>query len=861
MGRWRVLLSIILFAAGFGYLLFASFWATAKLPTSELGAENLWYHNCLRFYEKSATHILETATKTGKSTVCLLPETNTSGYMCSSPCNEGLAIELNRQAHASGRTVEIIWWDGYMFPSIPWSRASFSGHWWSGLDKRSIIADAQVSHTENQAVTVETVISNLTIDEKSGTFQTAFDLKIDGVSTITAGDTTMYTGSIKQLRWFVKKNMSVWVIIPIVLILVVLSGIWMVISRFRLFPFHYFYKPIPPPEDFVGPICIITGALFFFAIAYCIRFDRREAFYYKPNNLFFLVDRNSELISPSAVGARSQTKPGPQFVIQNTCLAVLEKLSERGYLRNYNSFWEWAIKIKEVLQCLYESPKYELNQRWNPFLYFCSGREEGPTTLVGVSTPQHFAEAFGEETVSKRFYRESRLILPSAEVQEIASKHEIPEDQPRIAFLFTSACAPYQQEALAYLRQLSNLSSDKQIRNLKATFTVLLPTLPCTGSSEMYNFEEGKLLFARLGSDMVVQTNAAKYNLDTVWAQTAKQLQIPTDRITTSNISANRNDAHFDNITQVPIYQLEELDWNHRARWDNPTDLEPLRTNLLSINDPQKVRGQCTEIATLFTKFAEGRISKEQEPEYTIHILEAKKLDMSILVSAAVILCLFIFYSQYNMVFLDYYLRQKSVRILDWFWIIASFVLLLWYFLIQLWKAHEPMAYAFRGWADVSFIGMILLWLTLFAAPFLTFRLYCWSHSPLWFARIVTGFVAVMLAAVVFCSGLFINSYLIRFGIAIAVWPIILLLSFLLGSRPCCKDPQHGLLDIWRDPVVSCIGKCLLIVLFVHLAYGVTATNSAALELQPFTILFVWCTIGVLIIVSKKLTFWQEQGR
>jgi len=820
------------------------------------GKERLWHHACFRFYQEASQHIFTVAAQNGYSTVCLLPEVNQSNYMCSSPCNEGLALELDRWARQTGRSVELAWWDGsiltgfydrVLFRVVPQSSRWLSGRWWKGVKTKAALSAQELEQVKNDALTVQILISDALVDKK--TFKLTAGLRLgtrEGTSR--SYGPTVYAGSTKQIRWFVRKNFPAPALLSLIMITTTLLWPLCVVLS------YFWRQTVFPTEKFVGTLCIVAGLIFFFAIAYAVRFDRRQAFYYKPNNLFFLVDRNSELLFTPMSGRASSTRAGPQYVVQNTCMAVLDKLLDRGYIRARTSFWQcfWS---RMWLHWIYAPPKYELNMRWNPLLHFCSGREDGQNTQVGISAPRRFARAFKEEMLREPFYRESRLIMPAAETHEIAEKQAISEDEPTVSLLFTSACAPYEQEVRDYFRQINQINQVQQHGSDTKAFTVFLPTLPRTGSSGSYHFEEAKFLFASLGVDVVVQTNAMNYNLDDVLKRLVSELGLQWLSPSAKDTSARPQLLSRAKVLSIPIYQLKDLGSNHCAKWDTPKDLEALRTDLLGVKNPEKARKQCEQIAARFIEFADGVVRKEQEPEYTVHVLAANKTDMVVLIGLAVVLGFVIFCSQYNMMFLHNYLNERFIRLSDQLYLLLSLAALVLSFLFLLWLRHEPIVYAFRGWADVAFCGMMCLWLALFAAPFIAFRLYCWMFDRLWLVRIITGIIVAVLTFVIILVNTSQKSFGWRFlaSLVLCVFPVCVVL-LLERTRSLKADPFAGLLSVWRHPSVAFVGKFFLIALFALLAYGALGADTADLELYAFTIPAFWIIIGFAIRAAQWLT-------
>jgi len=780
--------------------------------------------------------------------------------MCSSPCNEGLALELDRQAISAGLKIETVWWDGNiltdfytrgLFALIPQSNALAGSQWFKGAGDKTRLSNAEVSQIKDRALTAEILISDVSVDREAGTFRAEFGVRVynkAGAPRVFGPRT--YTGSTKQLRWFVRRSAPFPRMVPSAFgafVLVVL--VWFVVGYHR--------SIVLPAERKMGWICILAGLFFLCAVFYGVRFRRRRAFYYKPNNLFFLVDRNSELILGRPGRSGQNTPPGPEFVIERTCLDVLENIKDRKYGYAEKPFWKWVFS-GGAWQYLYKPPKYELNQRWNPFLHFCSGREGEGVTHTGISTRRYFTQAFSSQISPKGYYRESRLVSPVIEVQALATQYGIPEDQPKVAMLFTSACAPYEQEVRNYLQALSELERRGRTTNPVAAFTVFFPTLPRTGSNSMYQFEEGKLLLASLGADTLVRTNEKGYDLARAWQNMTRQLQVQ-DLILKAPTFAQQTLRTAPSV-QIPIYQLTELGWTYREKWDTPTDLEARRADLLALKNTQEVGQQCEEIATRFVDFVKNRVLTEQQPEHTIHVLEAKRKDMFVLLTVvAVVLGFLIFSSQYNMTFLHHYLEQKSIRIWDWTCLLGSGVFLVLFFFWSMWRRHETAFWAFRGWADVAFCSIVSLWLALFAAPFVIFRLYCWSYNrgrnPLRDVRAISAAMVMCFVSVVLYCNTFIDSHALRFIAAFVPCLAVVLICLVEFARTdLIRLPYRGLLGIWRFPTVACFIKCLLIAFLARLIHGTINASGGALEREPYVISTLWVVIGVLIINARRLT-------
>src|SRR3990167_7483940 len=161
------------------------------------------------FYKHSADEIIQRAKEKETKGIKLGTENNSSSYLCSSPCNEGLSIALKKALHDSHVVSEIFYSKQPIFTSEIgflisrlinrwfWKNEVFyekliNGKW----EKMNLNPTMQELDSYN-FLQVNIEIRDIKLNKKSNNFQALFSVIVDGENIF--GNGKLYEGEVTQI--------------------------------------------------------------------------------------------------------------------------------------------------------------------------------------------------------------------------------------------------------------------------------------------------------------------------------------------------------------------------------------------------------------------------------------------------------------------------------------------------------------------------------------------------------------------------------------------------------------------------------------------------------------------------------------
>ena len=814
-----------------------------------LTARKGWFTLCQDFYQSGAGKLLGELQRDKNLRLRLLPEKNETDYLISSPCNEGLINTLSKQWNKS--SLPVIYWQG---PVVRRGVANESRGRWLDHRGQSLAKQGLQSYIETTAP-CRIIISKCSIEDDC--VKAKLELRFSG-KVIHSQDVL---GSTEQLRWFIRPPAKSWALwLPLALFLAAS------LLTFGCYQKYFRGQDNLFAEFWMALACLAGAALAAFFVNNVYWFNRTGARIHQPTNVFIFVDRNSECYYPSSF--KEEASCGPRFLTRIVCDEIGSRLSgERGTIEV--PFWSWFWSA-QWLEAIYEGKNYELNQRFRCLLHFLSGREasdNNPLIVPPSGSATYMTKGLYRSTSKKgQFNRESRLILAAQEVEKILGKSSNKGGQP-VALLFTSQCSPYDKNLRHFLENLHALPSHRAAR----VFTVFLPTIPRTGEYGLRHYEDGKLLFAALSANVVVQTNDKSYDLKKCYQQLKKSFgkSMPPS-------------ANLAKIVEHPVFSLPNLSSNNRPLWDKPQNLLELREKRLSLVGSEKeTRQQGRQIAARFLEFANPDSSKSQRKDESVHVLSSNRWAASLflLLSLSSALVYVNVGEEYNLAFRDAFRQNWALWLWQGAYLLFSALLLIFALFILFWRRADSLVFAFPGSAKNCLVAAITLWLALFAQPFFVFRL--WLSSRLLSRKkaiILSSLLVFSLALLV----LFINeqewSSAMRFFLsllAIAGPTLVLLLPWrhLASTAPrgSAREQNMDLMDFIRGTQLpwyatpwwsSFIKWLLALSLAIQLYYPIKADGSLADPLLTIggmpTMSWIWGVVGCCLLLMALYRLQQE---
>ncbi len=840
-----------------------------------------WHEDIGLFYQKAAGEILKEAKKRGMKNIVLQPEVNESGYFLSCPANQDLAETISRlAAYQNGKKYNVYFWKGDIAPYPGWIGGlllsgkslpqreysprviSPKGNWYRIDGDINQGHYTEVSGQPTTSFNVALIINYVELIKDSGQYKAVFSiresLRQDSLITME------FTGSTKQLRWFLgkKPNSALFYILTFLFLIFIIFFICLTFFGFRhlITGRSTFFNT----ETIIGITLVFCGIIIPLYINYIKPLHRERATYYDQTNIIFMIDNNSEILF-QVPHENHHNILDICTIIKSICFHITERLSPkaRPTNRSYN-WWDWLrLRFHELI---YGSRKYELNTDYGYFIHTASGEDEGkePSTWQIRNFSGSGEEHLEEFLCQDRQIREPRLIIPKEEFLKIKKSYELPESSKNFAVLFTSASTSCEDNLEeyglgAYMKKIKKFDNESM-----GVFSLFIPTIPRTGSDSYFDFEEGKLLLLREVSQRIININDGSQK----------------------KIKGNERRAQ----SIPPIFNHADLGVEHQDQWDRPRDLDSVRYHYFTLPAEKiaLIESSSERIAVEFEKFM-----KDFSPESTtgnqhcISILAARPLmplnfqTFLIALVFCLLITLMIAYFQYNKTSLDRWMNSWMYRWSEYALVSFSYILLMTTFLFLLYKGDNPQKVMYLGNIRLALLVTIGLWLSLFFGPFLVFRLHFAGKAGLikpvnnesmrWGSAICLSLSAMILIG--------LALYLIPQRIGSILWkpPAIIGITFLpflvifildmfnilpkLIPAQIYISPDRDNLAWWKSPLWACIIKLFLGTSLSMVIYGALWANPLSSPWQfPFNCSYptlvlitgsIWFLIGMLIWMRK----------
>ena len=820
------------------------FFYTLFLVHSAYGA--LWHKNVMDFYGEGARHIFEGATKEGVRTVVLLPEVNKSKYHCACPCNEGIALALYKIVNSENHGgCNIVLWRGDIASFRGWAGRLFlsgkkvdaakdavspKGGWHQPeRNEKGEYQFAKIARRPSDAYAVRLIIEDVELDKDKQRVKTLFKIEKEDGEALIKGE---YSGSTKQLRWFITEKPESW-LFYVLSLLFVLSCLWLVRSMLL--------SETPNPETMILVIFILIGVLISLLLIYINPFHRENAAHYEQTSLVFMVDNNSEIFFPSESNNPSESLD-LVYIIKKTCLEIGQRFAPDRESSIPSGFWQWCrIRLPRLL---YGERRYELNSRCGYLVHTVSGAGRDYTTMYQPLRSEIDFNKVIKEMCNGRGIREPRLIIPQEELDWIERNQEteMAREGNQYVIFYTSASAPCQEDVNSYVNRVT-----KHIRRgATRVFSIFLPTIPRTGLNSHYNYQQGKLSLLRQVSNHIVGINSCMVE---------------------------------DIDSCIPIFKRSNLGTESHEEWDVPQDLKRKRIDYFVLSDKIELDKNCERIVQEFERFVRGvEPVSHYKKELLIQVLVNNRF---LLISMIIIVGLVGFgmfsYYQYNTTSLNEWENNPNYRKVEYGCLVFSYLALL--FLASYWilySGDDPQRTVYFGYPKLVFGGTIGFWLCFFFAPFIVFRFHLVGKRPmgkgsmeLKWALLSSLFliVVIMIALLEIPQRIDNTGWRLIATIGVSIAPLLIvflldLIGLLSGVIPeqTRVIPVPGKLAWWRKPfMVSLIklsvGLCLAFVLYGSL-WASPGSPSLKFPLFPLNCSYyvlallgggLWAMIGIAI--------------
>lgn len=794
--------------------------------------KNLWHKQCEKFYQSAAEKIVGIAKGKGVRVIKLMAEENNSDYVCSSPCNEGLANFLKKLLKSNPVVSEIIYLKQPIFDN------EFS-HWLSAIRSRWVSEEcreqlingkwemtpmAKGVEPENY-LDVRIKIQEIKLDKGNNSYRVTFALVTDKEVVFS----NEYNGDATQIRWFLKQNYPLWSVIIVSVFCIVWFFLYLFLPHFK--------GPgggEMPAEAQLAAGFIFIGLLSCFILLFCNPLRREVAQYSISDNIIFFIDRNSEIFFTQP--NKNVEKVSHPYVVRRICENIMQSLDEPKPSEQ-KSFFSWI--CNHALSSIYTRKSYVLSRdKQYPVFAFSGLQEEGhfiPTKLVPA-------------TSIDGTMREARLFIPQLVISQLISEGHLDARSKNFACLFTSACATCKEDVQKYLSYITTMSQKKDSSAL-SVFTAFLPTIPRTGANHHYDYEDCKLALASLISDKVIILNDVSYNvqetLKSIVHELAEGQQINYEQIRSPQKTEK-------------LYKIRNLGFSDdHSEWDKPLDLMEIRSSKFLLGKEEAENG-CKYVANEFLNFFKEKKIKDKG-DYDIHVLQNEPLSIWFMLILCSMGGYFLFAQTKNDVYFSNFDDTRLVNGFDYIELLLSLILFLLGFFFVQWRCDNPLVWASLGYSDMAFIGGFLAWVCFFCGPFLVFRVW---HSGIQLNKAkIWGFVACMLGTGSICvfylyqDGLIDKKlYLLTFPITVGLACLPLLICLKKGDNPSQGKPGH--FSWWRHPwwmlaIKSAFLFCLVIVICgVFHADVLYSFSYSRLVLLSLPILL--CLQGLALLASQR---------
>jgi hypothetical protein len=830
--------------------------------------ERDWAESAIQFYETAASRLTLEARSTNVGRVVLHRENNSSGVVCASPCNEGLALMAHRISRTSPSLDVFIWeepqevsrlsgavsrmwgWAPHRLGLPSW--AGMECGWYQVLPNGNRTGPLKDMDLAVPAIHATIQINRVELLQGKQQFSAEFALSITEVPPRDDAALSVPTlqvkceGSSAQMRWFVRPRCPAWIGWWSAGILLLLIVLW---SHVTWFAQH------PPETVRIGLLFAMLAPVCILAHLFLSPIPRQKMEFYDQTNLFYVVDTNSEIwFNPPQANGRVGIPTFAQYLEAAVAHRRIERPSSDAL-----SFWSWLCGGTGC-RAVYDPVVGRLNLPSVVHVYGFSGAIEDGWRYVGSG---YRAILTSSNTISTSLHeqREARLFCPQAELTGAIRAHAGGNSRKARSFvlLLTSASAPCADDVAAYTQSASR--AYERDGGQMSVFTVVVPTLPKTGADALFDFEEGKLALASMCSHEIYPLN------DQTLVKSPDDLTSLRAKISPSA----RGGASALRSLQNPLFHMSDIRYNQRRNWDIPRDLSALRDNALS-TDQSDARRTSEEIADRFDEFVKS--SSQDTRVEVIHALGRDPL-LVLWITVCFVTGGFVFTRQCNGAYFARWKGSGMARLGHALHLLFSLLVLLWLVFAIVWQSGSPYAWAAYGDPRWAITVGLLCWLSWFVGPAFFFRIRRQGVPDRGAWWCTTGLTLAMGAGVVLISWWRVpnpstGALWVRLIVSVALCALPLGIGVLCaGDRQRQLVPVNGHFEWWRRSRWMLLLKCLLIFAFIVLARGgfpaspgmgsgTFTTLSNLLSYNRFVILIAAALLSMGVGLSYT---WQARAR
>jgi len=886
-GLWRgfrsrlsQIVAVVLWICLISILVILAFWRVASPTAAAGGGFQTWAHQTLDFYDKVVQSVVNEARRTNAVRIQIHTETNSTDTLCSAPCNEGLAQAIC-QHYADTRpphlVQEVVFWDQPpalrapgealrnwcgSIPDHPAFRCAGLRAGWYLSDSDGATEKVEEPRDGKPTLHLSIQVRKVLLDHGRKIFQAQFDL-YGGPTAV--GQTKLLThecqGDLAQIRWFTRaRSNHTWryrtnaaAFLLLAAILIVLMIPWV---RKRLDDYV---------EARISIRCTTIGVVFGFVLLILTPVVRDRVDFYERANLFYIVDRTSEIWVPEDASSGDRGIP---YLAERLEYDVNEKVVNPPAAMS-KSFprWLWEEGFVEGLKPIYQPERYSLNRPFVLQVFGFSGtkgtRGTGATDWIplGMGGNGVVKQAIQGGLLAPDRTCVARQLCPQAELGLVAEVQRSKESNnqetpPSFVLLLTSQCASSPKDHQGFLASIPrvnwNRSDDIRDRCTNMhVFTAVVPSLPRSGGDRQYDYADGKHVLASLFSEQVVPLNAPT---DPTWLPDIKALE----RSWQSRLPQPCRPVAVQRITlKSPLFDLHRLTSSHRDFWDTPRNLGRLRTTRPAplgtagggtplpapstaengggpsrdyrlLASPAAIEKTSKEVAEEFRKFV--RHPDRLKTQKSVHVIGQTPWPYWLIgAGAAMFLGAWAFCLQYED---DAYRRELSCRgfrefstpqLLHGGMPLFALLILAVFLSTTLWQSEDPQVWTSSGNPAWAFCAGVLFWACWIVVPHVYFRTFervqCTSSAGWWTVGFAMGFMVLVLGVHVSVPD---SSALWRWCKFVATVSAAGIAIWYCARKMDVFERGTGteFLAWWRRPIWSTLLVCVLAVLLITLLRG-----------------------------------------
>lgn len=790
----------------------------------ETGAD--WARSMEAFYKATANNIVDTAKSRNANAIRLLPQTNTSGFHCASPCNEGLAVVLRKALNEAGLDeTELLFWHEPMYPGRlsallnrplagwwsamapqnnghPYDSLAWTQQGWFKVDKEGRMQAATMPKGTD-ALSLRLFIPLIALSNGAYEAQFAVASETDGLQEKIFDDS--YSGDANQAYWFVREKTNAWTVWLVFGLMFLVAIMLIVLSRYLS------GQPLDPIK--IGYMCCLLGLFLTIVFLALAPLPRQMVRFYETTRLHYIVDRSGEVWF-SGIPEGKTGYPAFARSLEEGIRSDEELLNEKtGWELGFIS-WLWSDYMTHSMADIYREERFELNMPFDLDIYEYSGDPRLEWDPVDSVSPDPEPHTLGLG---------SRIINPLDELTRRATTKQAGLRERNIVIHLTGGCAGSMENLKEYRRSVNN--AQKSSDYPESVFTIAAPTLPRTGDPASYNYESGKLSLLALASDRLIILNdrvspdALSSSED--WHGVRSHLN-KTNRSTTTTLRS------------VPMYSnLPDL--NSRQKWDRPRDLDARRQKKL-VTSKEAAEKSCQGVVAELKNLISATEPVKEEFR-TIHVLGRTPFPWLALALAGAVIIGFLALARqyYDISFRDFYndARRRGFRIrFSHSPLVAGIVLFIVFFFL-VWLTRIQYNWTDFGSPTWALLAVSLCWLTWVVGSRLFSRWWMRSgdepsHMGIFLIVIIS---ALPVAFVTFLFGNYItpavNNHIEPDK---AVWFVSLLGMALLAGWALSCLPRSGAANVkggagkdirlYQWPLLSIVVKVFLLLCVLVLFRG-----------------------------------------